>query len=452
MKSKQHETLSKKEMLCFSFGDLGYQCVFYWITAFLMIFYTDVFFIPAAAVSVLMLVVRIYDAVNDPIIGSLMDRTRSKIGRYRPWIIVGGIGLLISVVLMFWAHPDWSETSKIVYMYVTYMIAVTFSTMFYMAYMSLNGCISVNSMERAKASGLRMVMSYAGMLLIGYAAPYMISWFGKEQTSDGYLISVIISAVIALPLIMATGLGTKEVVCPKGVKEKISLQQQWKALLKNRPMMILLFCMLAHGIQMNGRLMVATYYCTYVTNSLQVFAVFNLLNSLFAILGSIVAPTIFRLTGHKGKASAAILFVCAISMALQYYTGNQIVLFYILVSITGFCYGSFSALMFSMIPDAVDFAQYKYNVRVDGFLNAVASFGFKLGGAVITSLTGVVLSVFGYVANGQQNPACLQAIRIMMTFIPAVSCVLAAIALLFYKLDRKQHSRIIDELETRNVL
>jgi len=266
------------------------------------------------------------------------------------------------------------------------------------------------------------------------------------------LVSVIISAVVAFPLILATGLGTKEVICPKGAKEKIPLKLQWKALLKNGPMLILLFCMLAHGIQMNGRLIVATYYCTYVVNNVQVFAVFNLLNSLFAIIGSVAAPTIFRLTGHKGKASAAILYICALSMALQYFTGNQIALFYILVSVTGFCYGSFSTLMFSMIPDAVDFAQYKYNVRVDGFLNAIASFGFKLGGAVITSLTGAVLSVYGYVANAQQSLECLNAIRVMMTLAPAISCFLAATALLFYKLDREGQNQIIRELQERKAL
>lgn len=452
MKYKENGVLSIKERMYFSFGDLGYQFVFYWVTAFLMIFYTDVFMIPAAAVSVLMLIVRLYDAINDPILGSLMDRTKSRMGRYRPWIILGGIGLLISVIFMFWAHPAWSQTSKIIYMYITYIITVTFSTMFYMAYMALNGCIAVNSMERAKASSLRMIMSYGGMLIIGYAAPFMVLLFGKVKIENGYLFSIIISAIIALPLILATGFGTKEVIHSKGVKVKIPFKQQWKALLDNKPMLILLFGMFIYGIQMNGRLMIATYYCTYVISSILVLAIFNLLNALFAILGSIVAPSIYRVIGHKGKASVIILYICSVSMILQYFTGSNIMLFYLLVSITGFCYGSFSTLIFSMIPDAVDFAQYKHNVRVDGFLNATASFGFKLGGAISSALTGIVLSVYGYTANAQQSVECLTAIRFLMTILPGISCLLAGTLLIFYKLDRSSHQQIIDELEKRGVL
>ena len=118
-----------------------------------MIFYTDVVGIPTAYVSVLLLVVRLYDAINDPLLGSMMDKTKSRYGRYRPWIAIGGIGLAVSTALLFWAHPDMNFAGKIVYMYVTYMVAVTFSTLFYMSYLALGGCLSPDSMIRTKASG-----------------------------------------------------------------------------------------------------------------------------------------------------------------------------------------------------------------------------------------------------------------------------------------------------------
>ncbi|HCT90086.1 MAG TPA: hypothetical protein DF613_01690 [Lachnospiraceae bacterium] len=444
--------LSVKERLCFAFGDLGYQCVFFWVSSFLMIFYTDVFIIPASAVSVLMLVVRLYDAVNDPIIGSMMDRTHGRMGRYRPWILAGGLGLLVSVVFMFWAHPDWSDGGKILYMYVTYIVVVTFSTMFYMAYMALNGCISTNSMERARASSWRMVMSYAGMLAVGYAAPYMIGSLGGGNAVYGYLASVLVCGIVAVPLILATGLGTHEVVCSRGTGERIPMRQQWNALLKNRPMLILLVCMTAHGVQMNGRMTVATYYCTYIGTGAAVLAIFNLLNSLAAVAGCVAAPWLFRVTGHKGRASSAVLFICALAMAGQYFTTPPGIPFYLLVTVTGFCYGAFSSLMFSMIPDAVDYAQAEYGVRVDGFLNAVASFGFKAGGAVGTSLIGLVLSLCGYVAGGQQSAACMNAINLMMTVLPGLLCLLAALCLLGYTLDRKKQNEIIGKLVERDVL
>lgn len=452
--SAANAVLSRKERFCFATGDFAYNCVFYWVTSYLMIFYTDVFLIPASAVSVLMLVVRFYDAINDPIIGSLMDRTKSKMGRYRPWIIVGGLGLVVTGLLMFWAHPAWGGNAKLVYMYVTYMLVVTFSTIFYMAYMALTGCITSNALERAKASSWRMIASYGAMLVVGYAAPYMIAYFGSESAVEGYLVSVLICSAVAVPLFIMTGMGTRERITGQidGKTQRIPMKQQWKALVSNKPMLILLICMAAHGVQMNGRLSIATYYCMYVGSGTGVLAVFNLLNSLACVIGCFLAPWIFKITGHKGKASAGILFVCALSMFGQYFTTVPGVLFYLLTVIVGLCYGCFSSLMFSMIPDAVDLSQSKEGVRLDGFFNAIASFGFKCGGAVGTSIIGLVLARTGYVANQAQTDTCLQAIRLLMSALPGMFCLIAGLFLLGYKISRKKHDEIINELTEKNML
>lgn len=446
---KSDVILSVKERFCFATGDFAYQCVFYWVSAYLMIFYTDVFLIPAAAVSVLMLVVRLYDAVNDPIIGSLMDRTNTPLGKYRPWIIVGGIGLILSALAMFWAHPLWSANAKMAYMYITYIVVVTFSTIFYMAYMALTGCISSDSMERAKCASWRMVGSYGAMLVVGYAAPYMLAGFGSESMVQGYLVSVLICAVIALPLFLMTGLGTRERVYAQSQNEKLklSVKEQWKLLWQNKPMLILIICMTAHGVQMNGRFSIATYYCTYVGTGVSVLAMFNLLNSLACVAGCLMAPWLFRVTGHKGRVSSVILFICALSMFGQYFTAVPSLQFYLLVIITGLCYGSFSALMFSMIPDAVDLTHAENGVRLDGFYNSIASFGFKCGGAVGTSLIGFVLDRSGYIANQAQTEGCLRAIRLLMSALPGVFCLIAAAFLLGYSISNTKHEEIMKRLQ-----
>ncbi|MEG2641846.1 MAG: MFS transporter [Eubacterium sp.] len=253
-------------------------------------------------------------------------------------------------------------------------------------------------------------------------------------------------------MMLICGLGSKEVIQPPQEKVKIPLHKQWSALIHNRPMLILTICMFVHGIQMNGRLMIATYYCTYVLNSIAALSIFNLLNAISAVIGALIAPTLARKCGNKGVVSAIILYLCAFSMVLQYTTAANLILFYLLVSITGLCYGGFSTLMFSMIPDSVDYAQFKFGVRVDGFLNAVASFGFKVGGAISISATGLLLSFYGYIPNSPQSPECLNTIAILMTLFPAAGCTIAGTLLLFYKINNGKHQEIIRTLKERHAI
>ena len=248
--------------------------------------------------------------------------------------------------------------------------------------------------------------------------------------------------------------GTKERVIRQFAdkQDKIPAKQQFAALLKNKQMLILLVCMTAHGIQMNARMTIATYFCMYVGTGAGVLATFNLLNSLSSVVGCILAPKLFALTGHKGKISMVVLFVCAVSMGAQYLVEVPGTAFYVLTVIIGVCYGCFSSMMFSMIPDAVDLTHAEKNLRLDGFYNAIASFGFKMGGALGTSVIGFVLARSGYIANQVQSAECLNAIRMLMAFLPGAFCLIAAVFLIGYTIDRRRHEEILEVLKEKDVL
>ena len=143
---------------CFGLGDFGNNFVWTFVGSYLMIFYTDVFGIPMAAVSLLMLIARAWDAINDPIIGGLSDRTRTRWGRYRPWVLLMSFPTAIITVLTFWAHPDWSNTSKIVYMYVTYALLVFCYTGVNIPYSAMTSVLTQNTDERAKLSTMRITL------------------------------------------------------------------------------------------------------------------------------------------------------------------------------------------------------------------------------------------------------------------------------------------------------
>ena len=172
---------------CFGLGDFGNNFVWTFVGSYLMIFYTDVFGIPMAAVSLLMLIARAWDAINDPIIGGLSDRTRTRWGRYRPWVLLMSFPTAIITVLTFWAHPDWSNTSKIVYMYVTYALLVFCYTGVNIPYSAMTSVLTQNTDERAKLSTMRITLANISIAGIGIIVIPMVSALGKGDAAMGYM-------------------------------------------------------------------------------------------------------------------------------------------------------------------------------------------------------------------------------------------------------------------------
>ncbi len=444
-------SFKKWQYVTFSVSDLAYSLLYFWVVAFLTIYYTDVFKISAAVVSVMMLVVRVYDAVIDPFIGGLMDNNKSRMGRFRPWIIVGGVGMVVTTILMFWAHPDWSNTGKIVYMYLTYILCCTAMSIFYMAYGALGGTISANSMVRARANSFRFGFQGAGNLAIGYFVPALLAAFGAVSLARGYFLGVLLCGVIALPIILVTGLGTKEVVYPPE-DAKPSYKDQFKALLTNKPMIVIALLFLLQGASFTFRMTASTYYFTYVAGDLSYFSVYSLLISILSIIGALSAPYVYKLFKDKAKALGVILIITALVLAGMRFFPAPGTLFFVLAALSGYSNGAIPALSYSMLPEAVDYTHFKDGLRTDAFMAAVGSFTFQCGMALSGAAVGFVLSAVGYVANAPQTDTALGSISDMMTLVPSVLVAVMAVLMFFYPLNEKKHDEILVGLREKNLI
>ena len=390
--------------IAYGFGDVG--CNFSWmfVSNFLMIFYTDVFGISMAAVSALMLFSRFWDAINDPIVGGLTDKTKTKWGRYRPWLLIAAPITAVLLIMTFWAHPDWSDRSKVIYMVITYCLLVLGYTCVNIPYGTLCGAMTQDIDERAKINTSRSVSAMVAIGIINIITVPLIEKLGSQSAKTGYLLVAIIYGCIFAACHFFCFAKTKEqVIMPE--KEKISIKVQLRAVMQNRPYILALIGQVLFGFTLYGRTA-----------------------SIFALLTGISMLCMFFFNVKETPAA-----------------------FYTLAGITQFFFSGFNTAIYAIIPDCVEYGEWKTGLRNDGFQYAFVSLGNKIGMAIGTALLAALLGKYGYVANQVQNPAVLSIMRHSFTTIPGVLWIVTAIVLFFYRLNKKRYNEIVEDLKKNRV-
>lgn len=446
--------LSFREKLGYGLGDTASNFFFQVFNLFLLYYYTDIFGLAPAAVGAMFLITKIIDAASDPIMGLIADRTNTRWGKYRPYILWGALPYGLCGYLMF-ANPDLSDTGKLIYAYVTYTAMMLAYTVVNVPYSALLGVISPLSIERTKVASYRFVCAFlAGWLIATFVGP-LKNLLGGGDEALGFQLTMVIFAVLSIVLFWITFATTTERVKPDPVESNVRLDFQ--ALISNGPW-LMLFCSaivtLMNIAVRNGSLL---YYFKYYVgdDGSPLFLIFDK-TAVFLSLGllSMIAGVVFAksLAEHfeKRHLMIALTLFNALSMSAFFFIpADQ---YWLMVGVN--CLGSFligptPALVWSMYADCADYGEWKSGRRITALVFSTVQFAQKMGLAVGAGLLGIVLGAFGFVANEVQSDSSLFGIRIMFSILPAVLAVLGAIFIYFYRIDAQTIRQM--ELELANL-
>lgn len=451
----QDNVLKFSEKLGYGLGDTASNFFFQVFNIFLLYYYTDIFGLPAAAVGTMFLVTRIVDAVSDPVMGLIADRTESRWGKFRPYLLWAAIPYGACGYAMF-ANPALTDTGKLVYAYVTYTLMMLAYTAVNVPYSALMGVISSSSIERTKVASYRFICAFAAAWLIGTFVTPLKNLLGAGNEALGFQRTMVIFAVLSVALFWVCFATTRERVRP--VQESTDIRQDLKAMFGNGPWIALfiaaIFTLMNVAVR-NGSLL---YYFKYYVgdDGSRIFLIFDktaifMSLGLFAMIAGIAATKTLCDYFEKRNLLLTLTVLNALSMAAFYVTPPDEYWLMVVINCIGtLVIGPTPALVWAMYADCADYGEWKSGRRTTALVFSSLQFAQKMGLAVGAGLAGVILGWFGFVANEVQTSTSLAGIRFMFSILPAVLALLGAAAIIFYRIDSSTIRRFESDLQARH--
>lgn len=450
------ERLTLTEKVGYGAGDMAANLYLGFFGLFTLYYLTDVWGIAPAAAATMLLLTKIIDAITDPVVGLLADRTRSRWGRYRPYLLWGALPYGMTAILVF-AGPDLSANGKLVYAYIVYSLAMFGYTLVNVPYSALLAVISPSEKERTKAAQYRFVFAGLGTLLVGATAKSLIDWLGAGDEERGFLWAIIIFAVVAVVLTLFTFSSTRERAAAQD-GPRSSVREDVIALLTNSSWVVLtiggVLLVVGLGTRLGSLALYLKYFMTGVPSDaggtlflwMDRFSVFITLGVIGQILGTLSAP---RLTRRFGKIRLMIGVNAvhgALLMGSYVLARDQFVPALVLHGLGMMTFGVALTLLFSMFTDCVQYGQWQTGRNTAGLTVASSMFILKLGSGLGAAVPGYILALSGFAANSEQSSDALDGLRIITSIAPGLLLLAAAACMTLYKIDQSLLGRIEREL------
>lgn len=442
--------ISFSERFSYGCGDFASNILYTAMSAFLLYYYTDFVGVSAVAVGTIMLISRLFDGVSDLAMGIIIDKTKSKFGKARVWILRLVVPYAVGTVLLFAVPENWTTTYKLIYIFFSYNIAFTvLFTGINLPYATLTSLMTQDQYERSVLSIFRMILATCGTLFIKTFTLPVVNFFGNDCRAWTYTFMVF--GCISIIFFMITFLFTKERVTEDNSNNqvKVPVIQGFKALIKNKYWFIMTLTLVLIFVVMGVSGSAEVYYARDILGDSSLVSKLSIALTVTQITCMLGISVLVKKFGKRNVLScgSVIMIIGYIIMAIG--STNVTVILGGCV-LRGIGNAGISACMFAMVCDTIEYGEWKTGIRTEGLINSAASFGQKIGNGLSQAIFGVILSVGGYVGGVSiQSEGALQAIKFGYIYLPIILTVVQIVLLSFYKLD-KEYSGILADLKVRN--
>lgn len=440
--------LTTKNKIGYGLGDMASALVWQTATLFLAYFYTDVFGLPAAIMGTMFLVVRVIDAVVDPCIGALVDRTQTRHGRFRPWLLWFAIPFGVSCIITFYV-PDVGETGKIIYACVTYTILSFIYSAINVPYCAMPGALTMDPHERHSLQSWRFALSFIGGLIVTVIALPLVAHLGGGNPQKGYFYAMSLMGILGIVLFFSCFFLTRERYTPQNDASG-SILKDLKLLAGNSQWRIVFIFNILLLTAVVTRGSATMYYVKYVMQRPDMVFTFIVSGMIAALLGALLSE---RLLGKFDRVRAyqwTIITFVIFAAAIFFIPANQVWLIFGLNVVFSFIQNLTTPLQWTMFSDVVDYEEHRSGRRLDGLVFSTALFAIKFGLALGGAVVGWILGFVDYIPNAAtQSAAVLGTINTLFTLIPAALFILMALLLMFYQLNSARADSIARELIRR---
>jgi glycoside/pentoside/hexuronide:cation symporter, GPH family len=460
LNSKGFYKLSWLTRIGFGAGDLAQNLIYQTVATYLLFFYTNVFGINPGAAAFMFLIVRLIDVIWDPFVGAFVDKRNPKFGKYRAYLVLGGIPLTGLAILSFWN----GFSGQLWYAYITYVTLSLCYTLVNVPYGALNASLTRDTDEITKLTSTRMFMANMGGLAVQFGIPAIIQHispnndWSKPAASSSWFLVMSIYAIAGFCLLIYCFTQTKErIVMDSDKMDTVKYSDLFTEFVRNRPLRILAFFFITAFAMMAVANSASAYYMQYNVGQAQALPIFNALGSIPAFIFMPLVPAIKRMIGKK-QMFYVFLVVAIIGMIMLYFIStipslkNELWLIYIaqFIKSTGVIVAT--GYMWALVPEVISYGEWKTGKRISGVVNALTGIFFKAGFAMGGVIPGIVLSMTNFdAAQAQQSATAQQGILWLVVVIPAILLMLAMYIISKYELDDTKIDEINREIEAKHL-
>ena len=446
------------EKCAYGVSDIASQFMYCPINVFLIYYYTEYINVNIAIVATIILCSRLLDGISDLIMGILIDKTKSPYGKSRVWLLRSVIPFFLATVCLFAVPSESSEFVKLAYIFFSYNLAVTVVfTMMNVPYGALSSNLTKDTYQRSLIAIYRMISAALGIVIINAATLPLVHFFGNTASAWTYTF-VIFGALGSILLFITFAFCHERFADDESDQanagesndsSKLPIKEQLKALLQNKYWLILSLTIIMIYLGDVVYNTVNVYFCKYFLADDTLVGNLNVTTNICKIVAMIVAVPF--LVKHYSK-SKTLMISCILSLiayVLRYYFPQDIAINYAAATLLGLAQGGIYSCIFSMMPDTVEYGEYKTHIRQEGLVFSGSSFGMKVAAGLGTVIAGFAMNLGGFVNNAEtQSAEAMNTILLAGTFLPLLFIAVAAVLCLAYRLD-KEYPSIIRELEQR---